>query len=339
MGLAFLQRFFGKHESTAPVAVRPSEEILPTLAIPDRIKGAIFGTLVGDALGVPYEFHPPRSIPQRHLIEMQPPAKFTRSHAGVPVGTWSDDGAQFLALLESLGHHRGLNLQAFGQELLAWWNEGRYTPDGSVFDIGNQTRNALLRLENGASAFKSGAAEKYDNGNGSLMRTAACAVVPFKSTQDLIARARTQSLVTHGHALSQICCALSAVITALLLRGMASREALTVATRLVREATPASEASVFEELMAGRSMAPQGTGYVLDSFWSAWYAFSSSTNYEDCVRSAISFGNDTDTTACIAGGWAGAAYGYAGIPERWLRQLVKSSVVEEIAEKAVQRAP
>jgi ADP-ribosyl-[dinitrogen reductase] hydrolase len=44
-------------------------------------------------------------------------------------------------------------------------------------------------------------------------------------------------------------------------------------------------------------------------------------NYEDCVRAAIQLGNDTDTTACIAGGIAGLLYGYEGIPERWKSKL------------------
>lgn len=30
----------------------------------DRIKGGILGLIIGDALGVPYEFHPPEKIPR-----------------------------------------------------------------------------------------------------------------------------------------------------------------------------------------------------------------------------------------------------------------------------------
>lgn len=68
----------------------------------ERITGGVWGLLVGDALGVPYEFHAPENLPPKSQIEMQPPVGFRRAHAGVPVGTWSDDGAQALALLASL---------------------------------------------------------------------------------------------------------------------------------------------------------------------------------------------------------------------------------------------
>ncbi len=39
------------------------------------------------------------------------------------------------------------------------------------------------------------------------------------------------------------------------------------------------------------------------------YAFLISTDYEDCIRTAISMGGDADTMACIAGSIAGAYYG------------------------------
>lgn len=68
----------------------------------NKIKGGLYGLLVGDALGVPYEFHHSSQIPEYDLIEMEPPAGFLRAHSGVKPGTWSDDGAQALCLLDSL---------------------------------------------------------------------------------------------------------------------------------------------------------------------------------------------------------------------------------------------
>jgi len=58
----------------------------------DRIRGAIYGHLIGDALGVPYEF-------ARHVETVE-----WRGHGmhDQPPGTWSDDGALMLALLDSL---------------------------------------------------------------------------------------------------------------------------------------------------------------------------------------------------------------------------------------------
>src|SRR3546814_4264562 len=70
----------------------------------DAVGGGLLGMLVGDALGVPYEFSPPDRIPKSERIEMAPPAGFQRAHPWTPPGTWSDDGAQALCLLRSEEH-------------------------------------------------------------------------------------------------------------------------------------------------------------------------------------------------------------------------------------------
>lgn len=73
---------------------------MPTLA--ERLEGGLLGLLIGDALGVPYEFYPPQALPPVAELEFTPPPGFRRSHASVSPGTWSGDGAQALALLASL---------------------------------------------------------------------------------------------------------------------------------------------------------------------------------------------------------------------------------------------
>ena len=70
----------------------------------ERIEGGLLGLLIGDALGVPYEFNAPGALPPRAEIEFTPPVTFRRSHPSVKPGTWSDDGAQALCLLASLLH-------------------------------------------------------------------------------------------------------------------------------------------------------------------------------------------------------------------------------------------
>jgi ADP-ribosyl-[dinitrogen reductase] hydrolase len=43
--------------------------------------------------------------------------------------------------------------------------------------------------------------------------------------------------------------------------------------------------------------------------------------FEDCLIDVVNRGGDADTTGAIAGMLAGARYGLAGIPRRWLRGL------------------
>src|SRR3954452_3057216 len=132
----------------------------------DRMEGGILGLLVGDALGVPYEFHGPTEIPASDDIEMDPPAGFRRAHAGTPPGTWSDDGAQALCLLASLLERGRLDPDDLGRRLLAWHDLGEYAVNGCVFDVGIQTARALGNLRSGTPALQAGSTEEYTNGNG-----------------------------------------------------------------------------------------------------------------------------------------------------------------------------
>jgi ADP-ribosyl-[dinitrogen reductase] hydrolase len=72
------------------------------------------------------------------------------------------------------------------------------------------------------------------------------------------------------------------------------------------------------------------TIYVVDSLWSSIDCLLKTSDYEACVRRAISLGNDTDTTAAIAGGLAGMLYGFDAIPSRWLNVLRGNELVDRL---------
>ena len=82
----------------------------------NRYAGGLWGLLIGDALGVPYEFNPPDNLPPMEQLEMTPPHGFRKTYSGVPEGTWSDDGAQALCLLESLLDCDQLELNDFSKK-------------------------------------------------------------------------------------------------------------------------------------------------------------------------------------------------------------------------------
>ena len=288
----------------------------------ERFRAGLYGLLIGDALGVPYEFHDAADLPPESEIEMTPPRGFRRAHRSVPPGTWSDDGAQALCLLESLVHDRALDLADFSRRLLAWYERGHMTPDGQVFDVGIQTSRALDELRHGADPASAGPRGERDNGNGALMR---CLPVVFVAASDdeAVRLAMRQGLVTHGHLRSQLCCALYALIARRLLQGVDTREALAQAEAELRgrfEGAGAAAAEM-ERVLDARREPARGSGYVVDSLWSAVDCLLNTADVETCLRRAVALGNDTDTTAAIAGGLAGLAHGFHAIPSRWVDAL------------------
>ncbi len=293
-----------------------SAESTMSVTLPERLAGGIWGHLVGDAAGVPYEFKPPEQI---GAIE------FGGGGAhGQPMGTWSDDGALMLALLDSLLRDRSTAAKDRfdpadqGQRFLAWAGTKQYTPDGDGrFDIGGATRAALTRLRQGAPAEAAGGTDDRSNGNGSLMRILPLPLVERDIPDEtLVDHARRASAVTHGHPIAQAACALYCLVARRLLSRTGRTAALTDARKLLRSLSTGGDAQALDTLEAwtGRS----GQGYVVDAFWSAWDAFAGASSYRETIDRAIQYGNDTDTTACIAGGLAGVYWGIDGIPPEWL---------------------
>ena len=295
-----------------------------------RLRGGVYGLLIGDALGVPYEFHSATSIPTPSAIEMSPPADFLRAHDGVPLGTWSDDGAQTLALFDALLRDRALDLNTFASNLQNWYRHGAFTPDGKVFDVGLQTQRAMYKLASGIDPALAGPHDDRDNGNGSLMRCLAVVTVA-SSHEEVIHLARRQSLVTHGHPRSQLCCALYCLTAVYIFEGLTAANAVRAAEdELLDRNTGTAEEDELKTVLDGRFDVPQGSGYVVDCFWSAIHCLLSTSSYEDCVKRAVSLGTDTDTTAAVAGGLAGILYGEDALPERWVATLRAKAIVEDL---------
>jgi len=300
------------------------------LRLQERLAGGLVGMLVGDALGVPYEFRAARDIPVRSEIEFEPPVGFRRAHKAVPPGTWSDDGAQALCLLSSLLETGSLDPGDFAGKLRSWICDAEFTPDGRVFDRGIQTRNAFDRLFRGVPPDRSGPAGEMDNGNGSLMRVLPLALWHRGPDEQLYADARSQSLCTHGHLRSQLCCAFYCLWARELLSG--ADDGWLAAGEKMRGCAQEDELALKEIefiLREAHRSTVRGSGYVLDALWTARVALQESS-YEQVVRAAIAFGNDTDTTACIAGGLAGVRGGIDAIPERWKEGLRGRDVYEPL---------
>lgn len=297
----------------------------------DRLAGGLWGLLVGDAVGVPYEFSPPTALPACDRIDMVPPAGFARTYPHVPPGTWSDDGAQALVLLGHLLAHDGLEVEAFGQALRRWLEDGFMAVDGNTFDCGIQTRHALARITRGTPARAAGGRDERDNGNGSVMRVVPLALW-FRARHgagadpaQLVHLAHEQSLPTHAHPRSLAACALACLWVWQLLEGVPAERGWTGAVeQLKRIYAHYPDVRLADELCLivrwGEEHAPGGSGYVVDTLWAARAALRE-PSFRQVVQAAVAFGHDTDTTACVAGALAGIVHGAAGIPPDWLSAL------------------
>ncbi|MFZ6780498.1 ADP-ribosylglycohydrolase family protein [Undibacterium sp. Ji83W] len=302
----------------------------------ERLAGGLIGLLVGDALGVPYEFHDPSAIPVAELIEFQPPSGFARSHHLVPPGTWSDDGAQALCLLASLLECGQFDAEDFGKRLVRWYDEGYMAVDSVVFDVGITTGKAIRALRKNVPALGAGATDVHENGNGSLMRVLPLVLFHRGPDTDLVRIAQLQSRVTHAHLRSQVCCALYCLWARRILNDAADPWNDAVLTlRSIYANSPQELEELEWSIRPDEPPIGHGSGYVVDCLRSARMTLEAGC-YESVVRAAILLGNDTDTTACVAGGIAGIRDGISAIPERWKSMLRGQDIIAPLLKRMLE---
>jgi ADP-ribosylglycohydrolase len=230
-----------------------------------------------------------------------------------------------------------LDLDDFGHRLLRWFESGYMAVEGVVFDVGVQTRAAFSALRRGVPAEEAGPRGEHQNGNGSLMRVLPLALWHRGSDAELVRDAARQSVVTHGHLRSRICCALYCLWARATMQG-ADDPWAEGARRLRAYATkePGWTAEIDEHIRPETELRGRGSGYVVDCLHSARFATREAT-FEDVIRKAISLGDDTDTTAAVAGGIAGVRHGLSGIPQRWLLALAERSLAEPLVASLLER--
>lgn len=301
----------------------------------ERIEGALWGFLLGDAVGVSYEFNPASSLPSMEELEMKPPSWFSKTYPRVPIGTWSDDGAHVLCLLDSLLEKGKLDLDHLASVLLAWYQEGKWAVDRVVFDFGIQTSASLRAYAQGVPPEKSGFVNPDGKGNGSLMRVLPLALWHTGSNEELVSDAHRQSLPTHGHILNQVCCALYALWVREVLSGLDISEAYQRAVahlRSIYASAPEYREQLESHVRPEEEPVSNGDGYVVTTMHSVRIA-TRETNFKRVVQKAISLGNDTDTNAAIAGGLMGAKVGKSGLPSEWMEQLRGKELVHSLLDR------
>lgn len=301
----------------------------------DQIKGAIYGLLIGDAVGVPYEFNLPDQLPVYDQIDMITPNGFVKTYPNIAFGTWSDDGAQALCLLDSLLYKRKFDAEDFMNRICNWYQHGYMAVDYQVFDVGIQTRESIGKYLQGVPLGKVAKNDELSNGNGSLMRVLPLALWHQGTDEELIQDAYAQSHITHAHLRSKVCCALYCLWARSIINGLNINTGWEKAVATLREYyqnKPEDSEQLEFHIRPDELGTHTGSGYVVDCLKSARFALQQPT-YQDVIKTAISLGRDTDTTACVVGGIAGLYYGSEAIPKVWAEQLRGKALVEPLLNK------
>ena len=304
----------------------------------DKMRGGLLGLAVGDALGVPAEFC------ERNTLKKHPIADMIGwgTHSQPP-GTWSDDTGMTLAALDSLAG--GFDPEDMMRRFRDW-RDGAYWPYGEVFDVGIATDQAISRFRGGVPALLCGGKGERDNGNGSLMRMLPVAYYLYLRQGTPVFRGGSAQIVqqasalTHAHPRAMIACMIYTGVVCALLAGRSIRSATQegvldavsacIYTELEPEIGHYSMLADVDAFCALPSDAIPSSGYVVHTLQAALYCLNNANSYRECVLAAVNLGDDTDTTAAVAGSLAGIAWGERAIPAARRMLLPRRGDMEEL---------
>ena len=265
----------------------------------DRIRGALYGVAVGDALGGPLEFMSADAIQKQH-------GRVTEMIGGgwlyLEPGEVTDDTQMTMAVARGIAKNPENPIPNIGRNFIDWYESGPKDVGGccataitKAMQIGAKTARDWERVGARVALIRCGA----NAGNGALMRTIYPAVYyadPVKRENMVKAIGR----MTHDNVMSDdICTDYSDAVYAAI---FSVRPQISINKRHYKaDAAP--------------------SGYVVDTWSNVIEAVLETETFEEAVVEAVNRGGDADTIGAITGGLAGAYYGFSNIPERWIAHL------------------
>ncbi|HRA46438.1 MAG TPA: ADP-ribosylglycohydrolase family protein [Thermomicrobiales bacterium] len=292
----------------------------------DRALGVMLGLACGDALGAPVEFESRVAITARYPDGLR---DFTTGGwLSVERGELTDDSRMAIDLAEVLIIPGLPDMEALADRFVAWVAE-------DPKDVGNTTRLAIGHLAAGVPWQEAGAmalatmGSSHAASNGSIMRTAPVAVRFAHQPEQLIRASLDTSRITHAEPRCQWSSVAYNQALAHLLNGgeidsMLEAADTSIDDRDVRAAIAAIPNLQEKDL--------RGTGFVLNALQIALWAVRTQPTLEEAIVSAVMVGDDTDTNAAVTGALAGARWGAAAIPGRWLDLLQQRERLTSLAE-------
>jgi ADP-ribosylglycohydrolase len=330
-----------------------------------RMRGALLGGAVGDALGNPVEF---RRLPE--IRERYGPEGVTGlvPDDGGAVGLVTDDTQMTLFTVEGLIRGRGKDpLPAVRDAYLRWLDTQNHwgpPPPLAPYRSGwlrEQTwlyarrapGNACLsglQIENAAAGMsihgEPGPVNSDSKGCGAVMRSAPFGLVaPAEKAFEDAARC---AQITHGHPTGYLAAGALAAIVAYEMHGLPipaavaaalqhphdvgeeTAGALRAATRLAQEGDPTAEKV---ESLGGGWVAEEALAIAV------YCALVHPGDIRAALLLAVNHSGDSDSTGAICGNILGAWHGDAALPVDWLIQVEGRAAIAELADDLAAPTP
>ncbi|KAL5522107.1 hypothetical protein ACEPAF_1964 [Sanghuangporus sanghuang] len=271
---------------------------MSTTFLKSRLKGALYGLAVGDALGVRKGCQP------------------------MPPGTWTDDTNTALCLAEFLNENGVLIWEDVAKKLFSWYEMDIYlllviasTSAMRGEKLSRSTQTLFDEMRNLHSLVP---AIRFHGETvlscASLRLTTAQLLGFFAGTESSSIEERKKQVLDPQY----------------VPEGVNVEE-----LNFVTQEAKALRAGTWKTKSANQI---KTSGFVIHSHEAALWALWNSTIFEEGMLLLLPLGFDVDTVCAIHGQLAGALYGIESIPDKWLHALQRKDILEKTFDTLVDRA-
>lgn len=257
----------------------------------DKVRGALYGFAIGDAMGATTEFMSREEIQKKYgVIDDIVGGGWLNLEAGKV----TDDTQMMICVMEALQDsvEVGSGVDYFhklvGANFVEWIDRGPK-------DIGSQCARGIVYYKLHGMPIDNTSEDEC--GNGGLMRALPCALIG-KFDLNLV-----QNSFTHHN---EMCMG-------------AVRLYHSIIQWALKEDNVCQEN--IDKAFGKKLLHRKPTGYVMDTLDNAMYWCHVAEDAIDAIVKAVNDGGDADTIGALTGGLVGAMYGYKQLPERWAKKL------------------
>ncbi|WP_284975376.1 ADP-ribosylglycohydrolase family protein [Arthrobacter sp. efr-133-TYG-104] len=351
------------------MSVNASTPVPPTFE--SRVRGALLGGALGDALGYAVEFESLSAI--RAEYGQEGLTSFEQLDGG---GHFSDDTQMTLYTVDGLVEAlEWANDGVAADELACLWlaylrwlatqgvapNSSAPVPQPRWIDQQEVLRQRRAPAEDCISGLASGQmgtvarpVNPDSKGSGTVMRSAPFGLIPHISPETVYKLSSDAASLTHGHPSARLSAAVFSLLIHKIVAGSDIRSAAESALDYI-EQSPTKAPELPDRLRTaiqlsekpsvtppGELTAALGEGWVAEEALAVGlYAVLSTSgsepteHFRSAIGVAVNHNGDSDSTASIAGNILGAFYGEECLPSGWLETLEGSEVVQGMASRLI----
>ncbi|WP_292460032.1 ADP-ribosylglycohydrolase family protein [Methanothermococcus sp.] len=304
-----------------------------------KIQGCIFGTAIGDALGMPSEGLTKNEIISNYGIidDYLPPKNHFKDILNA--GDYTDDTEQTICLIKSITKE-GFDKNLFIKELIKWY---RNNPVG----IGPTSKKAIESLING----------NYNGLNsktcGAAMRVSPLGIFYYDNPYKLKNAIIEASKITHNNSEAIAgALAIGFLVSWGLNNNLTMNNSLSKSVKTFRcnhsknfisklaEFIEDISEEFAEKILIIKKIKTIEEGYELfgtgmdaiECVPSAILTFYLTNDFKTGMIKAVNAGGDTDSLGCMYGAIAGTYYGYGNIPKKWINGIKNKDYLMSLAD-------